>query len=132
MYVRGYLQGSENGRVVTIEKWVIHECPTSYVVFILCSISCGERCLVMVRFCVQWIKARGGCSFCWSWSYCWPSLLNFIYIIICYDKNFQTFCNALFDNRTLIYFCMSWYIASRNTNVFAQTAFNIVTLNLYS
>jgi hypothetical protein len=43
--------------------------------------------------------------------------LNFIYII-CYDKNFQTFCNALFDNRTLIYFCMSWYIDSQNTNVF--------------
>ena len=33
--------------------------------------------------------------------------LNFIYIIIFYDKNFQTFFNALFDSRTLIYICMS-------------------------
>jgi len=27
-------------------------------------------------FCVQWVKVRGDCSFCWYWLNCWPSLLK--------------------------------------------------------
>ena len=27
-------------------------------------------------FCVQWVKMKGDCSFCWYWWNCWPSLLS--------------------------------------------------------
>jgi hypothetical protein len=27
-------------------------------------------------FCVQWFEVRGGCSFCWYWWNCWPSLFK--------------------------------------------------------
>ena len=26
--------------------------------------------------CIQWVKMRGDCSFCWYWWNCWPSLFN--------------------------------------------------------
>jgi hypothetical protein len=33
-------------------------------------------------FCVLWVTIRGSCSFCWYWRNCWPSFLNFLFIIV--------------------------------------------------
>jgi len=30
----------------------------------------------VVLFCVQWVKIRGGCLFCWYWWNSWPSLFK--------------------------------------------------------
>jgi hypothetical protein len=30
----------------------------------------------MVFFCVQWVKVRGNCWFCWYKWNCWPSLFK--------------------------------------------------------
>ena len=30
-------------------------------------------CYVFGFICVQWVKVRGNCSFCWYWWNCWPS-----------------------------------------------------------
>ena len=27
-------------------------------------------------YCVQWVKVKDGCSFCWYWWNCWPSLFK--------------------------------------------------------
>jgi hypothetical protein len=27
-------------------------------------------------FCIQWLHTRDGCSFCWYWRNCWPSLFK--------------------------------------------------------
>jgi hypothetical protein len=52
-----------------------------YIASILLCLSKGRTrfynviCRVLL-FCVQWMKMRGDCSFCWYWWNCWPSLFK--------------------------------------------------------
>jgi hypothetical protein len=34
-------------------------------------------------FCVQWVKVRGNCLFCWYWWNWWPSLFKLSFHILC-------------------------------------------------
>jgi len=37
-------------------------------------------CRGLFLFCVQWVKVRADCTFCWYWWNYWPSLFNFLFI----------------------------------------------------
>ena len=38
-------------------------------------------CLV-VPCCVQWVKVRGDCMFCWYWWYCWPLSFHIFFLFV--------------------------------------------------
>ena len=38
--------------------------------------TCISNVICHELFCVQWVKVRGGCLFCWYWWNCWPSLFK--------------------------------------------------------
>jgi hypothetical protein len=37
---------------------------------------CMSNVICLGLFYVQWFEVRGGCTFCWYWWNCWPSLFK--------------------------------------------------------
>jgi hypothetical protein len=62
-------------------------------------------------FCVQWVKVRGDCSFCWYWWSCWLSLnkLYFHQVILSSDRRENTFnseWNGVVGKNITLYMCL--------------------------
>ena len=76
-------------------------------------VHCQRHMCGLIRF--QWfeLEFRGGCSFCWYWWYCWPSL----------------FISIIFNNYLSMYIPWQWGV-NNNIIIIFSNLFYILICNI--
>jgi len=78
--------------------------------------------------CVQWIKVKGDCSFCWYWGNCWPSL----YKVSFHIKNCNNYLFRLHANGTkytLFWFVILFFMPNLHTWLIASGVNNWIKIH---